>query len=149
MGKKGLCAQRNQGLDLGMDLSDVIVFFDDDFVPHPTFLERVENAFAQFEDVVGITGQVVADGINGPGLSREEALLAISAADRSPLNRGVKQTDIFGLYGCNMAMRVSALAGKRFDERLPEGWPCFRRPAGLFTDCECRLSYFERHSAQA
>lgn len=121
--RKGLCAQRNQGLELAVDSSDVIVFFDDDFVPHPEYLERLEKAFLERDDVVGMTGLVVADGVTGPGLSREEALDAISANGDGPSKGSATETNVYGLYGCNMAMRVSALGEKRFDERLPlYGW---------------------------
>lgn len=121
--RKGLCAQRNKGLEQAMNSSDVIVFFDDDFVPHPTFLERLEAAFLSSQDVAGITGLVVADGVCGPGLSREEALSAISQQAELHPDGDPSEAEVHGLYGCNMAMRVSALAKKRFDERLPlYGW---------------------------
>ncbi|MBV7266304.1 glycosyltransferase family 2 protein [Erythrobacter ani] len=120
---KGLCAQRNAGIAQAIDSSDVIVFFDDDFVPHPTYLARLEAAFAKSEDVVGITGLVVADGVCGPGLSRQQAVTAIDAHAASFPTGIPRETEVFGLYGCNMAMRTSALKTKRFDERLPlYGW---------------------------
>ncbi len=116
--KKGLCAQRNAGLDKAAGSSDIIVFFDDDFVPHPTYLESLEAAFEANPDIVGLTGLVVADGICGPGLSRQEAVDAIEAhAEQSPAGME-NQTEVPGLYGCNMAMRTMALGDRHFDERL-------------------------------
>lgn len=121
--KKGLCAQRNAGLELAIPQSDVIVFFDDDFVPHPTFLERLETAFAANPDVVGITGHVVADGICGPGLTREEAVSAVEAHGALFPAGDPQEFEVSGLYGCNMAMRTQTLGKRRFDERLPlYGW---------------------------
>jgi GT2 family glycosyltransferase len=73
--------------------------------------------------VVMITGDVIADGIIGPGFDIAEARhrLAASAAPRGsgglePVENG---------YGCNMAVRLAAVrfAQCRFDERLPlYGW---------------------------
>ena len=121
--RKGLCAQRNAALDHVADSSDVIVFFDDDFVPHRTFLERVEHAFEANSEYVGVTGAVVADGICGPGLTRQEAVDAVEAHGARQVDGPPGETDVPGLYGCNMAMRVDALGGRRFDERLPlYGW---------------------------
>ncbi|MBD2841011.1 glycosyltransferase family 2 protein [Erythrobacter rubeus] len=120
---KGLCAQRNAGLELAIGSSDIIVFFDDDFVPHPTYLARLEAAFDKSPDVVGMTGLVVADGVCGPGLTRVQAVSAISAHAEAYPTGYPRETDVNGLYGCNMAMRTSALGEKRFDERLPlYGW---------------------------
>ena len=121
--RKGLCAQRNAALDHVADTSDVIVFFDDDFVPHRTFLEQVERAFESNPEYVGVTGAVVADGICGPGLTRQEAVEAVEVHGARQDDGPPGETDVPGLYGCNMAMRVDALGGRRFDERLPlYGW---------------------------
>ncbi|MEJ1931905.1 glycosyltransferase family A protein, partial [Nostoc sp. NIES-2111] len=38
----GLCAQRNAGIEAARGRFDVLVFLDDDFVPHDTFLATVE-----------------------------------------------------------------------------------------------------------
>ena len=75
-----------------------------------------------------MTGLLIADGINGPGYDETaaEAMVAdhdaatppTSARDPEIINAGLE-----GLYGCNMAYRMSAIDGARFDERLPlYGW---------------------------
>ncbi|RGP41267.1 hypothetical protein BPTFM16_01563 [Altererythrobacter insulae] len=121
--KKGLCAQRNLGLEETLGSSDIIVFFDDDFVPHATFLERMERAFVENPHAAGLTGFVAADGVCGPGLTREEALDAIETEARRNPDGDPTSTEVQGLYGCNMAMRASAIGERRFDERLPlYGW---------------------------
>lgn len=114
-GPKGSCHQRNLGLDLIESRADIVIFFDDDFIPAPNYLEEVERMFADRPDLVGATARIIADGIHGSGYSFEEGVALISA-DRSQSD-AEKQVEV--LYGCNMAMRMSALAGIRFDEALP------------------------------
>jgi len=72
LGPRGLTRQRNAILDRVRDC-DVVVFFDDDFLPTPSYLEVVERVFIACPDVVMTTGLVIADGIIGPGISLEEA----------------------------------------------------------------------------
>lgn len=121
--RKGSCAQRNAALDLVSEDSDLIVFFDDDFVPERTYLERLEKCFRTMPELVGATGLVVADGASGCGLSRDEALAAVDQQVVLFPEGKLDLTPVFGLYGCNMAVRTSALGQRRFDERLPlYGW---------------------------
>jgi GT2 family glycosyltransferase len=117
-GRKGLCAQRNNALDWLGDRYDIIVFYDDDFVPSRYSVERIRAFFAAHPQVVGATGNVLSDGINSAGISFEQAreiLQRHEARNFSPLCivRG-----LHGLYGCNMAYRASAIGDTRFDERL-------------------------------
>lgn len=121
--RKGSCAQRNIGIDAVIGLNDVIVFMDDDFVPAPDFFAQLERVMLEVPEAVGVTGQVLADGVTGPGLSREEALAVIrnDALQTAAGDRGIRPR--LGLYGCNMAVRSRALAEMRFDEQLPlYGW---------------------------
>lgn len=120
LGDRGLPRQRNRGLDLLAGRADIVTFFDDDFVPARDHLEQVERIFDEHPDVAGITGHLVADGINEAGYSIEqaEALNAGQAAGLDPAFR-TRQA----LYGCNMSIRLAMAAGLRFDERLPlYGW---------------------------
>lgn len=121
--RKGSCVQRNIAIDQVAADSDLIVFFDDDFVPERHFLERLEHAFEANPAIAGATGLVVADGVNGAGLSRKAALEAIELhVARYPAGKS-DELPVFGLYGCNMAVRTSALGNRRFDENLPlYGW---------------------------
>lgn len=118
-GRPGLAAQRNAGLAALPPGIDVVVFFDDDFVADPGWLAAAARLFRDRPDVFGMTGDVVADGIKGPGLDETQArrLLATAPARiRAPLAP-------FSPYGCNMAFRVSAIGDLRFDERLVlYGW---------------------------
>lgn len=116
----GLTHQRNAVIDAASD-ADIVVFFDDDFVPHPDYLDAVERHMCADRRIVVATGQVIADGINGPGLSMAEAVASLARI-------GGEQDDIrpaFAGYGCNMAIRLGPMRrhGLRFDERLPlYGW---------------------------
>ncbi|MGU3330859.1 glycosyltransferase [Methylobacterium mesophilicum] len=120
VGHAGLATQRNTGLSFISSEIDIVVFFDDDFVPHFNWLEIVANTFREEKDVAGVTGAVLADGIKGPGLSFEETDQLLQSIVQT------KTTDLiesFSPYGCNMAFRHSAIRTIRFDERLVlYGW---------------------------
>lgn len=117
----GLPRQRNAILDAACD-ADVVIFFDDDFLPHPGYIEAVAALMAADSTVAVVTGAVLADGIGGPGLTVEtgRGILAEHAVPAKPNVRTV-----FSGYGCNMAVRLAPMQdnGLRFDERLPlYGW---------------------------
>lgn len=119
---RGLCSQRNHALAMLGGRSDLVIFFDDDFVAADDYLENVERLFLQYPDIVGATGRVIADGANGRGIPFEEAEAIVAAdthvADWSRITRPKR-----GLYGCNMVFRAAAIGQLRFDENLPlYGW---------------------------
>ena len=119
-GQPGLTRQRNEGLRNVSAQSEIAVFFDDDFIPDSRWVETTERYFADHPTVVGLTGTVIADGINGPGLSFEDAVRLLAVDSASPA-----MPDIYGFspYGCNMAFRRDALKDLWFDERLVlYGW---------------------------
>ncbi|SEF85316.1 glycosyltransferase family 2 protein [Bosea lathyri] len=121
MGTRGSCAQRNAILDV-CGAADIVVFFDDDYVPAANFLAEVERLFEENPDIVVATGEVVADGIHGPGIGFDEAR-AILAADGG--GAGLAMRPAFNAYGCNMVFRMAAIAAERtrFDEIMPlYGW---------------------------
>lgn len=122
-GPKGSCAQRNTALDHLADQDGIFLFCDDDYVPSRHLVERVGQFFAANPDVVGCSGQLLADGINGPGFSIEESRAMVAEHDRLPAPSLSPIRDRYGLYGCNMALRADLLRQVRFDERLPlYGW---------------------------
>ncbi len=115
----GLPRQRNAIIDAAKG-ADIVLFFDDDFLPHKLYVEAIERHFLENPGTVVATGKVLADGINGPGLSPAAGreILAKEAQDDS-------DAPAFTGYGCNMAVRISPMQenGLRFDERLPlYGW---------------------------
>jgi GT2 family glycosyltransferase len=122
-GPVGLPAQRNRILaECGAD--DIIVFFDDDFFADDRYIENLEALFTSRPDIVAVTGSLIADGINGPGLSVEEGL-ALLAANPATAGAGDELTEYYGTYGCNMAFRLEPVIAHDilFDENLPlYGW---------------------------
>lgn len=118
--RKGLCRQRNAALDHLEGRSDVVVFFDDDFVPAHDFIARLEALMQDRPDVVGATGVLVMDGAQGQPIGFEEAVHRLDLSGDRP---APEESDCLSLYGCNMAIRLSAAKGLRFDEKLPlYGW---------------------------
>ena len=116
----GLARQRNGILRALPEGTDWVVFFDDDFYPDPRWIETVSRAFRAEPGLACITGPVLADGILGPGLTRDEALARIAAHDPAA---GAWMIEGYSPYGCNMAFRCAAIEGLRFDERLVlYGW---------------------------
>jgi hypothetical protein len=120
LGPRGSCAQRNHGLDLLSGRSDIVVFFDDDFLPAPDYLEQIERLLTERPDLAGLTGKLIADGIHCGGFSFDQAV-ALIAGDNPP--DPPRTEPIEALYGCNMALRMAMVGDVRFDENLPlYGW---------------------------
>lgn len=119
--RKGLCSQRNAALQYIGRRFDYVVFFDDDYLPTKFSIENIVHFFEQHSDVVGVTGHLIADGINGPGIKIEKARTLVNDYESSP--KTSKSRELKGLYGCNMAFRVHGIGDLRFDEELPlYGW---------------------------
>ncbi|MDL9997904.1 glycosyltransferase [Variovorax sp. J22P240] len=116
-GPVGLPLQRNVLLD-ACD-ADVVIFFDDDFLPSSDYVAEVEMLFTTCPGVVVATGKLLADGILGPGIVYEEGLRILDQAGPNVELRSLTST--YNGYGCNMAIRMQAVRshGIRFDERLP------------------------------
>jgi len=123
LARRGLPAQRNAGLDHLAGEADVVVFYDDDFVPSRNALAGIGRLFADYPAIVGATGVVLADGIKTPGIAYTRAETIVAAHDGKGAHPPALIEDVPDLYGCNMAYRLSALEGLRFDERLKlYGW---------------------------
>jgi GT2 family glycosyltransferase len=79
--------------------------------------------FSRRPDIVMITGELIADGIKGPGLAPAEARRRLDDAKSDRRDR--KTWPYHAGYGCNMAFRqaVAKDHGLTFDESLPlYGW---------------------------
>lgn len=124
-GARGSSAQRNLAMAEALPRSDVIVFFDDDFLPAPDYLEEVEKAFTANPEWAMLRGEAFLDGAHNAGISYEDGMAALEAevalrAREPVLPRIVEET---GGYGCNMSVRSAMVGERRFDERLPlYGW---------------------------
>ncbi len=136
---QGLTRQRNMLLREA-DAADVVLFIDDDFLLAPDYIERMTAAFSEDATLVCLTGLLLADGANNDGLTPGEGLALLRGA--SDADTGT--ADVFNAYGCNMALRWSALRGRGcwFDEQLPlYGWledvDFSRRAAGFGTVRKC------------
>ncbi len=118
--QRGLPRQRNAGLRRLGEGADIVVFFDDDFVPAPNYLAVLEQEFAARPDLVGATAMLLADGIKGAEIPFERAAAMVAAHQpASPLS----ERRLPALYGCNLCIRLGAAAGLWFDEALPlYGW---------------------------
>jgi len=116
-GSIGSSAQRNALIEATN--CDVIVFFDDDFLPAEDFLEETERIFANNLNVAIVTGEVLADGAVGPGLDFENAVSIIAQAGVNDASATLRP--VFNGYGCNMAARMTLIRRNhiRFDENLP------------------------------
>jgi GT2 family glycosyltransferase len=118
---RGLPRQRNALLRACDDI-DFVTFFDDDFFPHERYLTETEDLFRRDIDITMATGDVIADGILGPGLGSSEALAMLEAAKSLDPER---VWEVPNGYGCNMTVRMQPVRelGLEFDERLPlYGW---------------------------
>lgn len=120
LAERGLPRQRNAGLRHLAGDADVVVFFDDDFVPAHDYLEALEREFAARPDLVGATAQLLADGIKSPGISFDAAVSLVEGP--RPGETAVERR-LPALYGCNLCIRLAAAQGIWFDEALPlYGW---------------------------
>jgi GT2 family glycosyltransferase len=120
-GERGLPAQRNTIMRAATHM-DVLFFIDDDYIPDPLLLSELEALFVNQPNMVIATGDVIADGINGPGIDFTQATALIDALKALPRE---KLKPVFNGYGCNMAIRMKPVRahGLEFDENLPlYGW---------------------------
>jgi glycosyltransferase involved in cell wall biosynthesis len=120
----GLCNQRNAILDrLADDGSDIVLFFDDDFLPMPDYIAATAAAFLSNHDIAVTTGEVLVDGIKGPGLTAEYGRDVLAAQPETAVPAAM--TLVRNGYGCNMAIRLAFIrsTAMRFDPNLPfYGW---------------------------
>lgn len=117
---RGLPRQRNAGLRHLGGGADVVIFFDDDFVPANDYLEVLERQFATRPNLVGATARLIADGIKSCGISFDRAVAMVEA--HRPAET-IGERPLPALYGCNLCIRLSAAEGIWFDEALPlYGW---------------------------
>lgn len=120
-GPSGLTRQRNAILEAARGRADVLVFFDDDFVPHRDYVTNILSAFEDNPALVIATGTVLADGILGLPIEGEGAIARLSSCALQEK----RVVPCYNAYGCNMALRISTAwdAEVWFDERLPlYGW---------------------------
>ena len=120
--ERGTCRQRNAMLDM-IHGEEILLFIDDDFMPSEGYFDAVRRLFDSRSDVVGATGNVLADGISGPGMNHDEGRAILNGM---PTPDGAQViSEVYNAYGCNFAVRTSTVHahGIRFDTSLPRyGW---------------------------
>lgn len=115
-GPRGLPHQRNAMI--AASRADIMVFFDDDFLPAANYLAEIEALFSGNPNIAMATGHVIKDGAAGAGLDFEEGRRSLEA----DVFRGPDSLrPVFNGYGCNMAIRLGPVRehSLRFDEKLP------------------------------
>jgi GT2 family glycosyltransferase len=125
-GPPGLPAQRNRALSLVRGKYDIIMFFDDDFIPSRFWIEHLQSLFATQSDLVCVTGHVLIDGITVGALEWSNGQAVVNSADSSRKMLALKDCNMRDdplPYGCNMAFRAKSIEHLTFDERLVQyGW---------------------------
>lgn len=123
VGPKGSTVQRNAGIEAAMSDSDVIAFFDDDYLPSRTAIEGLGWLFGTHPDIISANGKLLADGINSSGIAFTDAMAMLDVWDAVADRQYQMKPHEGGLYGCNMVYRTSAIGDVRFDDALPlYGW---------------------------
>jgi glycosyltransferase involved in cell wall biosynthesis len=121
-----LTAQRNRALSLIDGKCDIVIFFDDDFIPSRFWIERVQSLLAAESDIGGVTGRVLKDGVTTGEIEWSEGQSIVDKADSSDelvSLEDYRKHDHKSPYGCNMAFRARTIRDLRFDERLAlYGW---------------------------
>jgi glycosyltransferase involved in cell wall biosynthesis len=118
-GPAGLAAQRNTALAHLPRGTEIVAFFDDDFVAHEDWLATAAQTFRDEAGIGAFTGRVLADGATGPGIPLAEAMRLVAAPPPSDWS----WIEPYSPYGCNMAFRLASIGDLRFDERLVlYGW---------------------------
>ena len=107
---KGICVQRNTGIEYCRTDSEIILFIDDDTFLHPTYIEFLERTFVENPDIGGVTGLLLRNG--DVSINEADRLLQDCDATFDP------RLSSYHFYGCNFALRKAMLGNLRFDERL-------------------------------
>lgn len=116
----GVVAAMNAGLDRAK--GDIIAFTDDDAAPHADWLARMETYFLSDDRVGGVGGRDwVYVGTELLDFGSSEVVGRLQWFGRVIGNHHIgvgeaREVDV--LKGVNMSFRQSALAGRRFDERM-------------------------------
>ena len=122
-GPPGLAAQRNRALSLVKGSYDIVVFFDDDFIPSRFWIERIQRLLAAQPAIGCVTGRVIVDGVTSGGLEWLYGQSLVDDEDRKMSPMADQRVDFQSPYGCNMAFRTKAIENLWFDERLVlYGW---------------------------
>ena len=124
-GTPGLPAQRNRALASVRGKCDIVIFFDDDFIPSRFWIEHLKLLLKAQPNVACVTGKVLLDGVTIGGVEWSKGRSIVADADASSRNdiNDYRAENSQSPYGCNMAFRASSIERLSFDERLVlYGW---------------------------
>ena len=115
----GVIAAMNQGLDAAQ--GEIISFTDDDAVPHPDWLQRIENHFLADAQVGGVGGRDNIQRSESWFSGAQEIVGRLQWYGRMIGNHHIgvgqaREVDI--LKGVNMSFRQAAIGDLHFDQRL-------------------------------
>ncbi|HET6145527.1 MAG TPA: glycosyltransferase family 2 protein [Candidatus Acidoferrales bacterium] len=116
---KGAVSQYNLGLDQSQ--GDVIAVTDDDAVPRPDWLSRIERHFAQDDKLGGVGGRDIVYENGSPISGPAKAVGVVRWFGRIIHNHHLgsrKKSDVHILKGVNMSFKAMAIEGIRFDSDL-------------------------------
>ncbi len=116
---RGAVKQYNRGLDASR--GDIVAITDDDSVPRPDWLLRVEAHFRQSSDLGGVGGPdiVYVDGVPVASTAKQVGVVRWYGRIVHEHHRGSRfcpAVDV--LKGVNMSFRRTAIEGVRFDTDL-------------------------------
>jgi len=118
--RPGVVAALNTALDNAR--GNFVAMTDDDAVPRPDWVERLDAAFTAFPDAGGIGGRDVLTLPDNPPpapLTEKVGVLDWYGRNHGNFHRGKgPPREVRSLKGVNMAYRRAAIGKLRFDERL-------------------------------
>ena len=117
-GPRDLTAKRNNAMEKILNNVDFIAFFDDDFLPSKTWIERSLNLFKANKNLVGLGGRLIIDGAKDGVVELDEAIRIIEEEETRGNKIECEDIIVDSMYGCNMMFRCNAIGAERFDERL-------------------------------
>jgi GT2 family glycosyltransferase len=118
VGHHGLTLQRNKGIEAIPNTIKYVGCLDDDIELRANYLEEAVTFLDANVSVIGISGQLLANG----GISRQDARELIASYQPkgdSPRGRFFSKGKHHILHGCNMVIRRAVLNYETFDENLP------------------------------
>lgn len=112
--ERGASRQRNRGVEVLSEDTELVVFLDDDMILHRNYLREIESIFSTTPDAALIMGHLIANG----DISVERATELLNCPVNST-EYAIIQSSFGGVYGCNMCVRIDVARNEPFDDRLP------------------------------
>lgn len=112
--ERGASKQRNRGLKVLPEDTDIVAFLDDDIILHRDYVQGIESIFSAKPDAALIMGHLIANG----NVSIKKALELVNPPAGST-HYAITPSSFGDVYGCNMCVRFDVACKEPFDERLP------------------------------